>query len=82
MNKDQPQLPTTSEIAKLRQVVQQQAEMIQKQAEEAKNRDEEVTRRQNQLFEALMQRFSVLQGENRAGPTAKQMGLEVRVPHP
>ena len=29
-----------------------------------------------------MQRFQVPQGENRAGPTAKQMRPEVRVPPP
>ena len=82
VNKDQPQLATAVEIAELRQVVQQQAEMIQKQAEEARNREEELTRCQNQLFDALMQRFPVSQGENRASPAAEQMGPEVRVPPP
>ena len=56
--------------------------MIQKHAKEARNREEELTRRQNQLFDALMQRFPVPQGENRAGPAVEQMGPEVRVPLP
>ena len=56
--------------------------MIQKQAEEARNREEELTRHQNKLFDALMQSFLVLQGENRAGPAAEQMGPEIRVPPP
>ena len=71
-----------AEIAELRQVVRQQAEMIQKQADEARNREEELTCRQNQLFDVLMQRFPVPQGENRVVPAAEQMGLEVRVPPP
>ena len=58
-NEKQPQLATATDIAKLRQVVQQQAEIIQKQAEKARNREEELTRRQNQLFEAFMHRFPV-----------------------
>ena len=46
-NENQPQLATATEIAKLRQVVQQQAKIIQKQAEEARNRVKELTRHQN-----------------------------------
>ena len=46
-NEDQPQLSTAVEIAKLRQVVQQQAELMQKQAEKARNREDELTHRQN-----------------------------------
>ena len=82
VNEDQPQLATAVEITELRQVVQQQAEMIQKQAEEAKYREEELTRRQNQLFDTLMQRFPIPQGENRTGPAAERMGPEVRVSPP
>ena len=48
------QLATATEIAKLRQVVQQQAEFMQKQAEEARRREEELTHRHNQLFKAFM----------------------------
>ena len=81
-NEDQPQLAITTEIAELRQVVQQQAKIIQKQAEEARKRKEELTHDQNQLFEAFMQRFLVPQGENRAGPAIEQMGPEVRVQPP
>ena len=62
-DENEPQLATVVEIAELRQVVQQQAEMIQKQAEEARNSEEELTCRQNQLFKAFMQRFPVPQGE-------------------
>ena len=58
-NEDQPQLAIAIEIAKLRQVVQQQVELMQKQAEEARKREEELTHHQNQLFEAFMQRFPV-----------------------
>ena len=46
-DEDQPQLAIAVEIAELRQVVQQQAELMQKQAEEAREREEELTRRQN-----------------------------------
>ena len=81
-NENQPQLATTAEIAKLRQVVQQQAELMQKQAEEARRREEELTRRQNELFEAFMQRFLVPQGENRASPAGEQVEPEVRVQPP
>ena len=52
---------------------------MQRQAEEARKIEEELTRHQNQLFEAFMQRFPIAQGENKAGPTVKQVGLEVRV---
>ena len=73
-NENQPQLATTTKIAKLRQVVQQQAELVQRQAEEARKREEELTPRQNQLFEVFMQRFPVPQGENVAGPTVESVG--------
>ena len=78
-NDNQPQLATVVEIAELRQVVQQQAELMQKQAKEARKREEELRRHQNQLFEVFMQRFSVPRGENMAGPAVEQMGPEVRV---
>ena len=52
---------------------------MQKQAEEARRREEELTRRQNELFAASIQRFSIPQGENRAGPAVKQVGPKVRV---
>ena len=68
---DQPQLATTTEIAELRQVVQQQAELMQKQAEEAREREKELIRRQNQLFEAFVQRFPFPQGGNRPGPVVE-----------
>ena len=77
-DENQSQLVTTAEITKLRQVVQQQAELMQKQAEEAKEREKELTCRQNNLFEALMQRFLVHQGEDRAGPTTEQGEPKVR----
>ena len=79
---NQPQLATIAEIAELRQVVQQQAELIQRQAEEARKRDEHLARRQSQLFEAFMQRFPVPQGENMAGPTVESVGPEIRVQPP
>ena len=81
-NENQPQLATTTKIADLRQVVQQQIELIQKQAEEARRIEEELTRRQNELFEAFMQRFLVSQGENRAGLASEQVGPHVRVQPP
>ena len=77
-NDNQPQLAIAAEIAELRQVVQQQAELMQKRVEEARKREEELTHRQNQLFEAFMQRFLIPQGENRAGPVVEQMGPVVR----
>ena len=46
-NENQPQLAIAAEIAELRQVVQQQAELMQKQAEEAREKEEEIARRQN-----------------------------------
>ena len=55
---------------------------MQKQAEEAIRGEEELTCRQNELFEAFIQRFSVPQGENRAGPAVEQVGPEVRVQPP
>ena len=70
-------MATTIEIAELRKVVWQQAELMQKQEEETKKREEELTRCQNDLFEALMQRFPVQQGEDRAGPAVEQVGPEV-----
>ena len=81
-NENQPQLGTTAEIAELRQVVQQQAELMQKQAEEARRREEELTCCQNELFEAFIQRLSVTSGENRAGPAVEQVGPEVSVQPP
>ena len=81
-NENQPQLATTVEIAKLRQVVQQQVELVQMQAEEARKREEELTRRQNQLFKVFMQRFPVPQGENVAGPAVELVGPEIRVQPP
>ena len=77
-NENQSQLATATEIAKLRQVVQQQAELIQKHTKEARQREEELTHHQNQSFEAFMQRFPVPQDENRVGPTVEQVGLEIR----
>ena len=65
---DQPQLATAAEIAELRQVIRQQAELMQKQAEEARESEEELARGQNQLFEAFVQRFPILQDGNRPGP--------------
>ena len=50
---------------------------MQKQEEETKKREEELTRCQNDLFEALMQRFPVQQGEDRVGPAVEQVGPEV-----
>ena len=64
---DQPQLAIATEIAKLRQAVQQQAELMQKQVEETREREEELAHRQNQLFESFMQRFLVPKGGNRPG---------------
>ena len=58
-NENYTQLATGFTIAKLRQVVQQQAKLMQKQVEEARKKEEELTRRQNDLFEVFMQRFSV-----------------------
>ena len=81
-NESQPQLAIAAKIVELRQVVQQQVELMQKQAKEARRREEELTRRQNELFVAFMQRFSVPQGENKAGPTGEQVGPEVRVQPP
>ena len=81
-NENQPQLAMTAEIAELRQVVQQQAELMQKQVEEARKREEELTYSQNDLFEAFMQRFPVWLGEGRVGPAAEQVELEVRVQPP
>ena len=77
-NKNQPPLATAAEIAKLRQVVQQD-ELTQKQEEEARKREEELTRRQNNLFKVFKQRFLIQQGEDRTGPAAEQVELEVRV---
>ena len=65
-NDNQPQLVTATEIAELRQVVQQQAELMLKHVEEARRREEELTCRQNDLFEAYMQRFPTRRGEDRA----------------
>ena len=62
--------------------MQQQAELMQKQAEEARKREEELTRRQNHLFQAFIQRLPVPQGENKASPTAEQIGPKVRVQLP
>ena len=56
-NEDQPQLAIATEIAELRQVVQQQAELIQKQAEEARKREEELTRHQDQCLRHLCKGF-------------------------
>ena len=56
--------------------------MIQKQVEEARIREDELTRLQNQLFDALMQRFPISQGENKASPAAERVGPKVRVPPP
>ena len=70
-NEDQPQLAIAAEIAELRQVEQQRAELMQRQAEEARKRVEELARHQNQLFEAFMQRFLVPQGGNRLGPVVE-----------
>ena len=55
---------------------------MHQQAEEVRNREEELTCHQNELFEAFIQRFSVPQGENRAGPMVEQVGPEVRVQPP
>ena len=60
-NVDQPQLLIATEIAELRQAVQQHAELMQKWAEEAREREEKLARHQNQLFDAFMQRFLVPQ---------------------
>ena len=46
-NDDHPQLAIVASLAKLRQVVQQQAKLMQKQAEEAKEREKELARPQN-----------------------------------
>ena len=81
-NENQSQLATATEIAELRQVVQQQAELMQKQVEEARRREEELTRHQNELFEAFMPRLPVLQGESRTGPMDEQVRLDVRVQPP
>ena len=47
-------MATVAEIAKLRQVVQQQAKLMQKQAEDAKRREEELICRHNEMFEEFM----------------------------
>ena len=53
-DENQPQLATAVEIAELRQVVQQQAELMQKQVEEVRRREEEFTCCQNDLFKSFM----------------------------
>ena len=70
-NKDQSQLVVVVELAELRQVVYQQAELIQKQVEEAREREEELICRQNQLFEAFVQGVPFSQGGNRPGPVVE-----------
>ena len=79
---NQPQSATAAKIAELREAVLQQAELIQKQAEETRKIEEELTRCQNDLFEALIQRFLVRQGEDRAGPAIEQVGPEVKAQPP